>query len=99
MLIHKIKTNTGYVIKYTRENWTEWLVVIYAIYLKDEGERMPRFYLPVRRCDTRHAYECWIFPLAPFVLLWILTYRAFIGIWRDLLDVSLMFKEKNDLIK
>ena len=39
------------------------------MFYKGEGELIPRFYLPVRWLRNTAELECWIFLLAPFVIL------------------------------
>lgn len=59
------------------------------IYLRrshNEGEVIPRFYLPVYMNYDSFSIECWIFFLAPFVLLYKITKDVFWLIWKDLLD-------------
>jgi hypothetical protein len=51
-----------------------------------EGNMIPRFYLPVRgkNWDTTNAYECWVWPLAPFALAWLILWRMGRSLWHDL---------------
>lgn len=52
-----------------------------------EGARIAPFYLPVRRDPNpiRDAWECWVFPLAPFAVLFYVTKYALISIWKDII--------------
>ena len=82
------KTEKG--ITYIRENWKEWFYMDMSATLfkfKEEGMRVPRFYLPVNYLPIRNCYQCWIFPLAPFVLIGLIFWRAIVKIWRDLMEV------------
>lgn len=47
------------------------------------GNMRPRFFLPVRRGVIYHGYECWVMPLAPFVLLFYAIKSAFFAFWSD----------------
>lgn len=51
-----------------------------------QGEMIPPFYLPVYEHQQMYALECWIFPLAPFVLFYRITSNMFWALWRDLVD-------------
>lgn len=51
-----------------------------------EGALIPPFYLPVYKEHERYAIECWIFPLAPFVLFWRILRGVSWKIWNDLLE-------------
>jgi len=53
---------------------------------KENGAKIPLFYLPVYEPQDRYALECWFFLLAPFVLLWRITINIFWSIWKDLLE-------------
>lgn len=48
------------------------------------GEEIPLFYLPIRIYFRRYAIEAWIFPLAPFVLIYRIIKNIFWSIWSDL---------------
>jgi len=61
----------------------------------NEGEKLPLFYFPVIRQSNRDAYECWILPLAPFVLLYYITKNVFWSIWTDLMEVLYMLEVMN----
>jgi len=76
---------------YIREHWYEWFYVVV-----DEGEMRPRFYLPVERCINRRAYLCWIFPLAPFVVLLRIVQHASWSVWQDFIGWARLLKEKRD---
>lgn len=93
MILTKIKTSTFFVIKYTREHWTEWFTMFYALHIVEEWACRPRFYLPVQRDETRNGYQCWILPLAPFVMLWLIVFRVFIATWKDLMDLAKILKQ------
>ena len=64
-----------------------------------EGQRLPFFYLPVRRPSNMDAYEVWIAPLAPFVLAYYLLQGAFMSMWYDLNEVLHMLYKLNELKK
>lgn len=53
---------------------------------KGEGERCPRWYLPVNRDWASMTTWCWLFPLAPFVLVFGCTRHA---LWLILGDVRM----------
>jgi hypothetical protein len=76
-------------VTYIREHWYEWLCVVVG-----EGNARPLWYLPVRRCIDRYSYETWIFPLAPFVLLYYIGVNVFWSIWRDLMEFSRLTADK-----
>lgn len=81
MIAEIIKTKVGQVTKYTRENWKEWFVIEVA-----EGAMITRGYLPVRRIPWKHYSEFWIFPLAPFVLVFFIIKNTLWSIWIDLIE-------------
>lgn len=76
---------------YQRTEWIEWLRT-YVV----AGEMIPYFYLPVRRSLNRNAYETWIAPLAPFVLLYLLAASTARKIWWDLTDVLAIYAEDKE---
>jgi hypothetical protein len=78
----------GIYIKETLEFWYKYLVVHCS-----EGNMRPRFFLPVRRSYQRNTTECWIFPLAPFVLFYFLVSTALWAIWEDLIITLDSFKK------
>lgn len=85
--------NKGKYFIYKAQDWTEHFRIYVSgllIRSKREGDMMPRFYLPVWKSMDRDAIECWIFPLAPFVLFWRITSHVLWIIWRDLLDFLYM---------
>ena len=47
----------GVVVKYIRENWTEWFKMMCLVDLVEDGRRIPRFYLPVRRSYNTRTEE------------------------------------------
>ena len=49
-----------------------------------EGYPVPKFYLPVksRDLDFGNTYECWIFPLAPFVIIFYIWKNCLFNIWK-----------------
>lgn len=49
-----------------------------------DGVRIPLFYLPVRMHIEKYAIEAWIFPLAPFVLIYRVIVSVFWVVWADL---------------
>lgn len=51
-----------------------------------EGQARPRWYLPVRRNPDWITTECWLFPLAPFALVYFILARAIYLIWTDLVQ-------------
>lgn len=60
-----------------------------------EGYMIPPFYLPVTRERFNGSFRCWIFPLAPFALVFTIIQRAFRSVWSDLLDTSDLIGLKN----
>ena len=48
-----------------------------------EGQPIPRFFLPVEKDGLRLGYDCYFFLFAPFVLLFKITSRIFWLIWGD----------------
>jgi len=60
-----------------RDNWKEWFCVFIA-----EGE-YKSFYYPVKRDVVRGGYECWVWYLAPFVLVIKLAYSMYIHLLND----------------
>ena len=97
MILERVQTQTGYITKYIREHWWEWLKIDYARFNLSIGEAVPRFYLPVRRLVNRNAYECWFILLAPFALAWFIVSRMLLGAWRDLIDYAEYLREVNVL--
>lgn len=88
------KTAVG--IKYIREKWQEYFVVKVSrlLYTKQEmGTMTPRFFLPVRYLHREGCYECWIIPLAPFVLFGWLVWGMVSKTWRDLIEVITMWND------
>lgn len=75
--------------RYVREYWYEWLIVDVG-----QGRRSPRFYLPVRYHWVRRVSECWIFPLAPFVLALYLVRSAFKALWGDLCELLELYENR-----
>ena len=69
-------------IRLIREDWAEWFRMF-----KREGCRTPPFYLPVRYVVAQRASECWVFPLAPFVVVWFILREAGWKTWTDLLNL------------
>ncbi len=63
--------------KYTRQKWQEFFVIVcqmeYLTRTVHQGTRLPPFYLPVYRKYETNAIIAWIFPLAPFVLIFLLV--------------------------
>ena len=35
-----------------------------------EGQEIPLFYLPIYNENIRNSVKCWLFPLAPFILIY-----------------------------
>lgn len=62
----------------------------------EQGEMIPRFYLPVIRPFDRYAYEVWIFPLAFLVVFYQIFSSAFRLIWRDTID---WIRDMNEIYK
>jgi hypothetical protein len=54
----------------------------------EEGEELPRFYLPVAKLDFGHAVECRFFLIAPFVLIFYILRNASRCIWYDLMTTN-----------
>lgn len=48
------------------------------------GHKIPLFYLPVRMHIERYAVEAWLFPIAPFILVYRVLVSMFWAIWADL---------------
>ena len=68
-------------MKVNKENWKELFVREMA-----EGARPIGWFLPVRRTPWKHYNEFWVFPLAPFVLIFFILKNALWSIWTDLID-------------
>lgn len=86
--------------EYIPENITEhFRIFITGALIRNlkEGSPLPRFYLPVVRPVNRDVYECWIFLLAPFVLIYYISRNVFWSIWRDLLDFSMLLSRWNQI--
>jgi len=75
-------------VTFKRENWKEMFnikVTEKFIQTVREGHHLPRFFLPVRRVQHVQKTICWLFPLAPFALIFYII-RDMLGImWQDLL--------------
>lgn len=87
----------GKSFEFKPENWKERFTVRISGLLfqtKLEGEPIPYFYLPVYRRADMIAVECWIFPLAPIVLLLRILENMFISLWHDLLRFQLLLIAK-----
>ena len=84
---------------YSAQDWTEHFRIQVSNLLlrsKREGDMMPRFYLPVWRSNYQDSVECWIFPLAPFILALRITQQIFSILWRDLIDwLRLLYQWRN----
>ncbi len=52
------------------------------------NECVPRFYLPTTRLFAQHGYECHLFFIAPFALLYNITKNVLLYVWRDLLEFN-----------
>jgi hypothetical protein len=94
MIVEKI----GKHFKYIRENWKEYFQIYVTgvlIKSKREGDMIPRFYLPIWKTYDRYYVECWIFPLAPFVLFWRILQQVTKIIWSDLIEWLIMLYEWN----
>lgn len=78
-------------LQYIREHWYEWFYVVVS-----EGYERPLWYLPVRRKIDRHAYECWIFPIAPFVLIGFIVNNIFWSVWSDLITFQELLAKKSN---
>lgn len=74
-----------------REHWHEW----FRVYVS-EGYMIPRFYLPIATDFKTRQAECWIFPVAPVAIFFIIMKRALWGIWVDLIDLAEILKHKNE---
>lgn len=81
---------------FKRENWKEYFkIFVHTDYLiarclyrqSDEYEAIPWFMLPVYKDDMRDGWICWVWPLAPFVLIGVASYRALLSFWKDLIKV------------
>lgn len=89
------KTETG--IKYTAEHWYEWFVVEVSKSLMrfpEDGDIIPRFYLPINYIPRLGCYRCWVFPLAPFAIIYLIISRMLIGVWKDLMELAEILKIK-----
>lgn len=94
MLMHRKPNGT---IEYERERWYEWLMVRVSgslIKMQEPGATIPRWYLPVLYDFRSNSYQCWVFPLAPFALAFLIITRMLKGMWVDLLDFSKMLRLK-----
>lgn len=74
-----IRTEFG--IKLKRDDWKEWFRLEF-----EEGIMRPKFFLPTYRLLDRRTIMFWVFPLAPFVLVWHIIAGAFWSIWKDLIE-------------
>ena len=82
------KINGRIVVRFIHEHWWDWVRIEvggFLVKIPREGEELPRFYIPVFRREYRDSYDCWIFPLAPFALFVVISYRVFWIIWKDLI--------------
>jgi hypothetical protein len=66
------------------------LMIEWLCYDREFGEGLKPFYLPVSPSIHRDSYRCYIFFLAPFVLMWYISYNVFMNIWFDLIHFSEM---------
>jgi len=66
----------------------KWNVSSFIMSKCDEGCVLPRFYLPVRNEFVSNSVKTWIFPLAPFALLYYIISDIVRIIWRDLFEFS-----------
>lgn len=84
MIIQRTKEGRD---KFIREYWHEWLKVrVSRVLIQNlrEGERILPFYLPTKRSDFSDSWECWIMPLAPFILFFTALKRGLSAFWSDL---------------
>jgi len=97
MKITRIETDdsTKPALKQEPEGWKEWFMVKACTRYIVQGQQFPRWYLPVRRDFTSDQMECWIFPLAPFVLVFLITYNIFWSLWNDTRDFLYYLQSKN----
>ncbi len=86
-----IRDEQGF-ITYKRESWKEWFRVLVTM-----GMCAPRFYLPVNREWSANRIIAWIFPLAPFVLLWLIVKNIAWSLWRDLMTFLEATQSNNKL--
>jgi len=80
------------------EHWKErFYVKVGESFLrqKPEGERVPRFYLPVYRKYDENVVVCWIFLLAPIVLLVLIVRDMARSLWNDLITFRELLQCKN----
>ena len=63
-------------------------MIKWSYYDQNFGERLKLFYLPVIPNIRENSHRCYIFPLAPFVLIGYITYHVFMCVWGDLLYFS-----------
>lgn len=52
-----------------------------------QGERIPRFYLPVKQSLMTNSWNCYFFLVAPFVLIGKIIHSAFMNVWQDLMQL------------
>lgn len=82
--------------EFKRENWKEYFQIFVAKSLIRNikiGTEMPRFYLPIWGDYVTNNIECWIFPLAPFVLAYRILEQMLWILWKDLFEWLQMLKD------
>jgi len=75
--------------RYIRENWKEWFVV-----RVQEGVTKPPFYMWVNHDPVSYHSFAWIFPLAPFVLVFHICRSIIRVVSRD----TAMFLKRNEVL-
>lgn len=70
---------------------------IKTFFVKDCWEyEYHRFYLPVKRYPDRFWTQQWIFPLALFVMIYLIIYNIIRRIWIDLREFLYLLTQKNE---
>jgi len=64
------------------------LISEYVIRFTPDGVRFSPFYLPVKRKLNEGGWECYIFFLAPIILIFQIIKNMFWSLWRDLLEFN-----------
>jgi hypothetical protein len=84
--------------KYIFDNWTEYFRIDV-----EEGCVTPAFFIPVKRKYPANIMVCWIFILAPLMLVIYLIQGMLNSLWTDLRqtahDINRMAKYKNYIRK
>ena len=92
----KINENNG-IIEFIPENWKDRFKVeiprTLFVSKHIEGSMIPPFYLPVYEKTEKYSLECWILPLAPFVLIYRIISNILWITWKDLIVFQRLLNE------